>query len=93
MTQKRLKHPTSKVQVESEKIEFLTEPKADESSYPILIRVTDGAKQKKTKYSTIVSVENLDQFWVQYTNILKNGVTGLKKKDKKKKSKKKVTKN
>jgi hypothetical protein len=55
-------------------------------SYPVLIRITDGNKDKskKMKLSTVVQPENLDLFWNEYTNILKTGFVGLKKKSKKK---------
>ncbi|VEU20664.1 DEKNAAC101562 [Brettanomyces naardenensis] len=57
--------------------------------YPVLVRVTDGDKdkKKKVKLSTVVRPEDLDKFWLQYTNILKAGFPGLKKKSKKKKAK------
>lgn len=67
-----------------------------EKFYPILIRVTDGNKDKskKIKLSTVVEPKALDAFWVEYTNVLKNGFVGLKKKSKKKakKSKSKISK-
>lgn len=64
----------------------------DATSYPILIRVTNGAskKDKKIKYSTVVENKDLEDFWKEYANVLKNGITGLKKKDKKKNKKKKT---
>lgn len=56
-------------------------------SYPILIRVTDGArdKSKKKKISTQVNPEQLSKFWREYSSVIKSGAQGLKKKDKKKK--------
>lgn len=67
-----------------------------EKFYPILIRVTDGNKDKskKIKLSTVVEPKTLDAFWVEYTNVLKNGFVGLKKKSKKKakKSKSRISK-
>lgn len=64
----------------------------DATSYPILIRATNGAskKDKKIKYSTVVENKDLEDFWKEYANVLKNGITGLKKKDKKKNKKKKT---
>ncbi|CCH42285.1 Signal recognition particle subunit SRP14 [Wickerhamomyces ciferrii] len=59
-------------------------------NYPILIRITDGNsdKSKKVKISTKVDNENLSKFWKEYTQVIKSGATGLKKKDKSKKRKK-----
>lgn len=71
--------------------------KANQNSkrYPILIRVTDGNndKSKKIKLSTVVEPNQLDSFWNEYTNILKAGFIGLKKKSKSKKKSKKASKN
>lgn len=66
----------------------------DVKKYPILIRVTDGNKDKsaKIKLSTVVEPENLDAFWNEYTNVLKTGFVGLKKKAKSKKKAKKASK-
>jgi hypothetical protein len=72
----------------------LHENKSNNKSYPILIRITDGNKDKslKVKLSTIVEPENLDSFWIEYIDILKNGFVGLKKKTKAKKKVKKSSK-
>lgn len=74
---------------------ILHENTPDLKKYCILIRVTDGNKDKllKTKLSTIVEPEKLDQFWTEYTNVLKTGFVGLKKKTKSKKKAKKNSKN
>lgn len=66
----------------------------DFRQYPVLIRVTDGNKSKgqKIKLSTVVEPIELDTFWAEYINILKNGLTGLKKKNKSKKKAKKSSK-
>lgn len=60
--------------------------------YPILIRITDGNndKSKKKKYSTKVSSDGLSKFWKEYSQVIKTGATGLKKKEKSKKKKKAV---
>lgn len=73
---------------------ILHEHTPDSKKYPVLIRVTDGNKNKsaKIKISTIVSPEHLDAFWNEYTNILKTGFVGLKKKSKSKKKTKKASK-
>lgn len=59
-------------------------------TYPVLIRFTRG--DKKSKISTVVEPANLDKFWNEYAQILKNGFVGLKKKEKKKSKKLKVSK-
>ncbi|CAH6723106.1 signal recognition particle subunit Srp14p [[Candida] jaroonii] len=60
--------------------------------YPILIRLSMNGKNKdKLKLSTVVEIDQLDQFWIDYAQTIKAGFVGLKKKDKKK-SKKKVSK-
>lgn len=65
-------------------------------AYPVLIRLSMNDNKKtarnKTKISTVVEVAHLDQFWVDYTLVLKNGFVGLKRKDKKKTKKPKVAK-
>ena len=62
---------------------------ATDKQYPILIRITDGNsdKSKKVKVSTVVQPEELSKFWFKYANVVKSGISGLKKKDKKKKKK------
>lgn len=62
---------------------------ATTAPYPLLFRATDGAKtkSKRVKISTIVSPDNLDQFWQGYTEALKSGMAGLRRKDKKKQRK------
>ncbi|KAK9469940.1 signal recognition particle, SRP14 subunit [Lipomyces arxii] len=54
--------------------------------YALMFRATDGAtnKSKKVKISTVVEAEHLDVFWRKYSDVVKAGITGLKKKDKKK---------
>ena len=66
----------------------------DFKTYSILIRVTDSNKEKsaRVKLSTVVEPENLDAFWNKYTNVLKAGFVGLKKKSKSKKKTKKASK-
>lgn len=72
----------------------LHEYNPDSKQYPILIRVTDGNKDKsaRIKLSTVVEPENLDTFWNEYTNVMKAGFVGLKKKSKSKKKTKKASK-
>lgn len=67
---------------------------SDMKQYPILIRVTDGNKNKmqKVKLNTVVEPLDLDAFWTEYINILKSGMKGLKKKSKSKKKSKKSSK-
>ncbi|RCK58814.1 Signal recognition particle subunit SRP14 [Candida viswanathii] len=61
---------------------------ANETTYPLLVRVAMNSsdnkkeKQNKVKISTVVENNQLDQFWADYVQVLKNGFIGLKKKDK-----------
>lgn len=60
------------------------------NSAPLLIfRATDGNsdKSKKIKFSTVVGEKELEGFWSRYSDAIKGGVVGLKKKEKKKKAK------
>ncbi|KAI5955282.1 hypothetical protein KGF54_001843 [Candida jiufengensis] len=67
-------------------------------TYPILIRISmnsennKDSKNKKLKLSTVIENDQINQFWSQYIQVLKNGFVGLKKKDKKKSKKSKVSK-
>lgn len=84
----------------STNVSDITSATENTTKYPILVRIsTNGAgsstksKSKlKQKISTIVENELLDQFWSDYINVIKNGFTGLKKKEKKKSKKSKVSK-
>ena len=57
---------------------------------PILIRATDGKskahriKGEKTKLSTIVEADRLEEFFTMYVEVCKLGMTGLKKRDRSK---------
>lgn len=51
-----------------------------------MIRVAYTTGGKKTKLTTEVDPSNLDDFWKQYTEVMKAGMA-LKKKDKKRKRK------
>ncbi|KAK9385623.1 signal recognition particle 14kD protein-domain-containing protein [Lipomyces mesembrius] len=55
-------------------------------TYPLIFRASNGAsdKSKKIKHSTVVEADKLEAFWKKYSDVVKGGVTGLKKKDKKK---------
>lgn len=57
--------------------------------YKVLIRVTDGAKDKskKVKLTTVVEAKDLSKFWSDYTTVIKSGFSGLKRKSKKSKRK------
>lgn len=60
------------------------------AQYPVLVRVSTNAKKNqktKSKLSTVVEIDNLDQFWVDYAHVIKTGFVGLRKKDKKKSKK------
>ncbi|EGV65234.1 hypothetical protein PSN45_002627 [Yamadazyma tenuis] len=68
--------------------------KSNTQEYPILIRIalgSNGSKQK-VKLSTVVEINNLDQFWSDYSSVIKAGFVGLKKKEKKKSKKNKISK-
>lgn len=64
------------------------------TTYPLLIRVSlNGSDQRKSKkdkvkLSTVVEPGLVEQFWVEYSQALKTGFMGLKKKEKKKEKKK-----
>ncbi|CAN6660670.1 signal recognition particle subunit Srp14p [Trichomonascus vanleenenianus] len=64
----------------------------ENGSYSVLFRATDGKSDKKVrqKISTVVVPGDLEKFWEGYTEAVKSGMGGLRKKDKKKKSKKKA---
>lgn len=79
---------TQKRYIPFDTVEGLQRP--EDGKYSILIRCTDGNsdKSKKVKVSTVVNYTNLESFWGEYTNVLKNNISGgLLKKKKKKKSK------
>lgn len=66
--------------------------------YPVLIRASmnprrtnEGTIEKKLKLSTVVEANNLDIFWDDYSQVIKNNFVGLKKKEKKKSKKPKKT--
>ncbi|WLF80484.1 hypothetical protein PVL30_004266 [Lodderomyces elongisporus] len=66
----------------------------NDETYPILIRIAMNSadnkklKKEKVKLSTVVEIAQLNQFWTEYIQVIKNGFVGLKKKEKKNKSKK-----
>jgi signal recognition particle subunit SRP14 len=55
---------------------------------PILVRASNGKSKenrpRKVKLSTIVEVDNLEGFFVKYADVCKQGMTGLKKRDRSK---------
>lgn len=66
-------------------------PAKNSQKYPILLRLSMNGKKKgdksdKLKLSTVIEVDNLPQFWVNYINVIKSGFVGLKKKEKKRKN-------
>ncbi|GME79437.1 unnamed protein product [Ambrosiozyma monospora] len=70
-------------------IDPLSSTKTEDTTkeYPLLLRFTDGTKN--LKLSTVVEFEELNKFWDDYSNVLKAGFVGLKKKTKKKSKKSK----
>ncbi|CUM62924.1 uncharacterized protein PRCAT00000484001 [Priceomyces carsonii] len=101
LTQKRLSDAllvddeTSIHDLSSNVISENNEFKENTEKYSILIRVsmnTKAKKQPKVKLSTVVDVDNLEVFWNEYSQALKAGFMGLKKKEKKKVKKSKISK-
>lgn len=95
-TQKRLSTPLEKEAIDLVKdlsSNVVDHPPAyatNTQNYPVLIRFTTG--KKESKISTVVEAANLDEFWLEYAQVLKTGFVGLKKKEKKKAKKSKVSK-
>ncbi|KAK9463233.1 signal recognition particle, SRP9/SRP14 subunit [Lipomyces oligophaga] len=58
----------------------------DTSPHALLFRATNGNsnKEKKVKFTTVVEPVALDKFFKDYSDVVRAGATGLKKKDKKK---------
>jgi signal recognition particle subunit SRP14 len=80
----------SKIQIEgvvSNGIDTFDEADEQDKIYSVLFRATDGDsdKKKKIKLSTVVAPQDLDNFWISYTEVVKTGMSGLRKKEKKKK--------
>ncbi|ODV66577.1 hypothetical protein HYPBUDRAFT_153351 [Hyphopichia burtonii NRRL Y-1933] len=102
LTQKRLSVPletetTGINDLSSNVIEHEASIPSNTEEYPVLIRLAMNGdkkeKKEKVKLSTVVETTQLDQFWVEYAQVIKTGFTGLKKKEKKKSKKSgKVTK-
>lgn len=68
------------------------------NTYPMLIRVSmnprrskEEVTKEKLKLSTVVEANNLDAFWDDYSQVVKNNFVGLKKKEKRKSKKPKKT--
>jgi signal recognition particle subunit SRP14 len=55
-------------------------------TFPLLIRASDG---NKSKISTFVTREGLEEFFSKYGEVCKNGMGALKKRDRKKEKAKK----
>lgn len=101
LTQKRLTstlpidEPTSKISDLSSNVIKTEAFEKNTTTYPVLIRISmnsgnmksSSQSKQKTKLSTVVETSNLDQFWSEYVQVIKNGFVGLKKKDKKKNKK------
>jgi signal recognition particle subunit SRP14 len=68
----------------------LEDIKSPEKPYAILFKATDGLsdKKKRVKISTVVDADELTKFWMSYTELMKIGMSGLRKKEKKRKPKK-----
>jgi signal recognition particle subunit SRP14 len=72
--------PTTKIKVEDLSDIYTKE------TFPLLVRATDG---DKLKISTLVSQEGLEEFFGKYSEACKNGMSALKKRDRKKEKAKK----
>src|SRR5271156_2659348 len=55
-------------------------------TFPLVIRASDG---NKSKISTFVTQEGLDEFFAKYSEVCKSGMGALKKRDRKKEKAKK----
>lgn len=62
------------------------------NEYALLVKLSYGSSAKKTKCSTVVSSDQLDKFWQDYSSAVKSGMNGLVKKKKKSKAKGKAPK-
>jgi signal recognition particle subunit SRP14 len=71
---------TSELPSSKSKIDDLADIKTTET-FPLLVRASDG---DKLKISTIVTQAGLDDFFGKYGEVCKNGMQGLKKRDRKK---------
>ena len=60
----------------------LEDIKSPEKPYAILFKATDGLsdKKKRVKISTVVDADELTKFWMSYTELMKIGMSGLRKK-------------
>jgi signal recognition particle subunit SRP14 len=67
------------------KVDDLSDMKTKET-FPLLVRASDGAK---FKISTVVQQDELVSFFGKYGDVCKNGMLGLKKRDRKKEKAKK----
>jgi signal recognition particle subunit SRP14 len=67
------------------KIGDLSDLKTKET-FPLLVRASDG---DKLKISTIVTKDDMESFFGNYGEVCKNGMQGLKKRDRKKEKAKK----
>ncbi|CAI4311311.1 CEQ_1a_G0006900.mRNA.1.CDS.1 [Saccharomyces cerevisiae] len=68
----------------SKKASEISVSSRSDREYPLLIRLSYGSHDKKTKCSTVVKASELDQFWQEYSSVFKGGMQNLIKKKKKK---------
>ncbi|KAF1983498.1 signal recognition particle, SRP9/SRP14 subunit [Aulographum hederae CBS 113979] len=57
---------------------------------PLLIRASTSQSKTKTKLSTIVQPEDIEDFFVKYAEVCRGGMSGLKKRERRKKKGKKA---
>lgn len=62
-------------------------PNPKSSSSGKVTKKSNQGKGKKTKFSTIVKLEDLEAFYARYAEVCKAGMTGLKKRDRSAKKK------
>ena len=70
----------SNLPLQKGKIDDLSDTKTKET-FPLLVRASDG---DKLKISTVVSQDELEEFFGKYGEVCKGGMQGLKKRDRKK---------
>ncbi|ROW15727.1 hypothetical protein VPNG_02028 [Cytospora leucostoma] len=86
LTQKRITHGLSAPVPSKEEplADISATTGGDETSYPIIVRATNGKSGddrkagKKVKLSTVVQSDALDAFYVRYAEICKAGMLALK---------------
>lgn len=99
LTQKRLSvdEVAGVTDLSTNVVQYNGEVQPNASTYPVLVRISLNGKVRKDKkdklkLSTVVETAQLEGFWTDYSQVIKNGFIGLKRKEKKKAKKGKVSK-